>query len=54
MVTLWDVSGDLETPGGQRLQTRPFLSALPSQRQAPKATSMDFSSYPGFLGTPPG
>lgn len=36
MVTLWDVSGDLETPGGQRLQTRPFLSALPSQRQAPK------------------
>lgn len=36
MVTLSGCYSDLETPGGQRLQTGPFLSTLPSQRQAPK------------------
>ena len=36
MVTLSGCYSDLETPGGQRLQTGPFLSTLPSQRQASK------------------
>lgn len=45
-------SGGLETPGGQRLQSKVFPYCSAQAAPSPKATSMDYSSHPGSLGNP--